>query len=115
MIHLFQLQLGGRAKPNIGGKLRGATTPCYFWRNVSLSVPNIYVTEFFYEWSTVEKLCLCQKIPHEKSYLNIFNNNGDVDDLRFLVFNSAGLSYPFFGDVHLTVSSFVHKNSKWTF
>jgi hypothetical protein len=33
----------------------------------------------------LKKLPLCEKIPHEKSYLDIVNRNQDIIDLRFMM------------------------------
>jgi hypothetical protein len=47
-------------------------------------VPQIFVVEFFFE--VLEKLSLCEKLPHEKSYLDILNGNQDINKLRIFVF-----------------------------
>jgi hypothetical protein len=60
----------------------------------------------------LEKLPSYEKIPHEKSYLNILNGNQDIYNLRFLVFLTLhGYFMIFFGDANLTVQciSLVHK------
>jgi hypothetical protein len=60
----------------------------------------------------VEKLPLCEKIPHEKSYLNVLNGNQDIDGFRFLFFLTVHSYLMIFSDVNLTVRSLVHKESK---
>ncbi len=47
-------------------------------------VPKIFVVEFFVK--VLEKLPFYEKIPREKSYLDILNGNQDINDLRFLFF-----------------------------
>jgi hypothetical protein len=57
----------------------------------------------------LEKLSLCEKIPAEKSYLNVLNGNQDVDNVRFLVFPTVHGYLIIFGDANLTVHNLVHK------
>jgi hypothetical protein len=40
---------------------------------------------------SMKKMPLCEKISHEKSYINILNGNQDIDDVRFLVFLTVSL------------------------
>ncbi len=52
--------------------------------NVNPLETQIFLLNFSME--VLEKLPLWEKIPYEKSYLNILNSNKDIDNLRFLVF-----------------------------
>jgi hypothetical protein len=66
----------------------------------------------------LEKLPLCEKIPDEKSFLDVLNGNQDVDNLSFLVFPTVHGYLMIFGDANLTVHSLVHKEYKemcWNF
>jgi hypothetical protein len=56
-----------------------------------------------------EKLPKCEKIPRQKSYLNILNSNQDINNLGFLVLLTVHGYLLFIGDVNLTVHSPVHK------
>ncbi len=38
-----------------------------------------------FSFKVLEKLPLCEEIPHEKSYLDILNKNQDFIDLRFMM------------------------------
>jgi hypothetical protein len=60
----------------------------------------------------LEKFPLCEKIPHKKSYLDILNDNQDIDGLRFLVFLTVHSYLMIFSDANLTVNSLVPKESK---
>jgi hypothetical protein len=60
----------------------------------------------------LEKLPVCEKIPHGKSYINILNSNQDIYNLKFLVFLTVHSYLIIFGDANLTVHSLVHKESK---
>ncbi len=57
-------------------------------------------------------LPLCEKIPHEKSYLDIWNGNQDINDLRFLVFLTVHSYLTIFGDTNLAVDILVPEESK---
>jgi hypothetical protein len=60
----------------------------------------------------LEKFPLCEKIPHKKSYLDILNDNQDIDGLRFLVFLTVESYLMIFSDTNLAVDSLVPKESK---
>jgi hypothetical protein len=60
----------------------------------------------------LEKLPLCEKIPHEKSYINVLNSNQDIDNIRFLVFRTVHGHPMIFAYVNLKVNSLVNKESK---
>jgi hypothetical protein len=49
-----------------------------------------------------EKMPLCEKITHVKSYLNILNGNQDIDNLRSLVFLTVHGYRMIYGDGNLT-------------
>jgi hypothetical protein len=58
-------------------------------------------------------LPFCEKIPHEKSNLNILNGNQDIDNLRFLVFLKVHGYLMILGDAILRVHSLVYKDPKY--
>jgi hypothetical protein len=53
-------------------------------KNMNPLVPQTFVLNF--SMKALEKLSLCEKIPHEKSYLDILIGNQDINDIRFLIF-----------------------------
>jgi hypothetical protein len=60
----------------------------------------------------LKKLPLYEKIPHEKSYLNILNGNQDNDELIFWVFLTVHGYLMISGDKNLTIHSLIYKESK---
>jgi hypothetical protein len=72
--------------------------------------PNILLLKFSFE--VLQKLPLCEKIPHEKSHINIVNGNQYIGDLIFWVFLTVNGSLRIFGDANLTVHSLMQKEYK---
>jgi hypothetical protein len=60
----------------------------------------------------LEKLPSCEKITQEKSFLNILNNNQDIDVLSFFILLTVHGYLMMFGDANLTRHSLVHEESK---
>jgi hypothetical protein len=60
--------------------------------------------------TVLEKLLLCEKTPHEKSYLNILNSNQDIDNLRFFAFIIVHGNLMSFGDAILQCITFCITN-----
>jgi hypothetical protein len=57
-------------------------------------------------------LPICEKIPYEKSCLNILNCNQDIDYLIFSEFLTVHGYLMIFGDANFTVHNLVRKESK---
>jgi hypothetical protein len=83
---------------NVEKKFR---SPTFFLQNFSMKV----LEKFFSLIKVLEKLPLCKKIPHEKSYFNNLNDNQYIDHLRFFVFLTVHGYLMIFGDANLTVQS----------
>ncbi len=75
-------------------------------------VPKFFVVKFVMR--VLEKLPLCEKIPHEESYLNILNDTKilTISDVWLCGFSKVHGYLINFGDANFTVLSPVHKKSK---
>ncbi len=61
----------------------------YVYSQIAHDLEDALCPEFLllsFSLKVLEKLLLCEKIPHEKSYLNIFIGNQGSDNLVFVVF-----------------------------
>jgi hypothetical protein len=58
------------------------------------------------------KVALCEKIPHEKSYLSVLDVNEDINDISVFIFLTVHGYLMIFGDDYLTVHSLVNMESK---
>jgi hypothetical protein len=58
--------------------------------------------------NVLEKLPLCEKITHGKSYLYILNSSQDISDLRFSFF-TVHVYFTFLVGANFTVYSLVHR------
>ncbi len=68
-------------------------------------VPQIFLLNFCMK--VLQKLPFCEKITHEKFFLEMLNGNQDINDLRFLVFLTVHSYLMIFSDAHLAVDSLV--------
>jgi hypothetical protein len=71
---------------------------------------NLWWTKIFlgrFSLKVLDKVPLCEKIKHKKSYPIILNGNQDIGDESFLVFLTVCTYLTFLVDIDLTVNSLV--------